>query len=191
MARRWLHVAVMGLAAGLLLGAAPTGKAPALKGAVTGNPKLQSIDVISFGPQGLLLIGDGRGKQLVAVDTGDTTPRGALKTGIDRIDEKLANKVGTDAKGIKIGHVAVNPASGVAYVALQRLDNKSHMILTVDGSGKIGDFVLENVKYVSIGLPTGDKAPVDLVTDVAWAEESVLMAGRAEEEFASKIFSIP
>ena len=34
-----------------------------------GNPQLKSINVISFAPEGVLLIGDGRGSQIIAVET--------------------------------------------------------------------------------------------------------------------------
>jgi len=166
------------------------GKSTALKSSVTGKPDLKSIDVISFGPEGLLLIGDGRGAQVVAVDTGDTTPKGSMRAAIEKIDEKLAARIGTTAKGIAILHLAVNPASGVAYIALRKQDDKTCLILRVDGAGKIDEFALDNVKYARLALPAGEKSPIDIVTDVAWAEDRVLVAGRANEEFGSKIFSI-
>ena len=46
--------------AGLLLATSAT--AAELK---TGNPKVQSIDSVNFGPEGLLLIGDGKGAGFV------------------------------------------------------------------------------------------------------------------------------
>src|SRR2546426_11176474 len=95
-----------------------------LKSAATGDPGVKSINAISFGPQGLLLIGDGRGKQIVCIDTGDTTPRGSMKAAVERIDEKLAERLGTTAKGIEILHLAVNQASGVAYFAIRKQDDK-------------------------------------------------------------------
>jgi hypothetical protein len=166
------------------------GKSPVLKSSVNGKPALKSIDVISFGPEGLLLIGDGRGAQVIAVDTGDTAQKGSMRTAIEKIDEKLAGRIGTTPKGIEILHLAVNPASGVAYIAIRKQDDKTSLILTVDGAGKIDEFALDNVKYARLALPAGAKAPLDKVTDVAWAEDRVLVAGRANEEFASKIYSI-
>ena len=41
-------------------------------------------------------------------------------------------------------------------------------ILTVDGTGKVNDFALDNVKYARINLPSDDKTPINLVTDVTW-----------------------
>jgi hypothetical protein len=181
---------VLGLALPLLILSAPAyGKTP-LKSTVSGKPELKAIDVISFGPDGVLFIGDGRGAQVVAVDTGDTTQKASMRTAIEKIDEKLAGRIGTTPKGIEILHLAVNPASGVAYIALRKQDDKTSLILTVDGTGKIEEFGLDNVKYARVALPAGEKAPLDKITDIAWAEDRLLVAGRANEQFGSKIYSI-
>ncbi|MFZ9862850.1 MAG: hypothetical protein ACO3GX_17405, partial [Gemmataceae bacterium] len=34
-----------------------------------GKPKIQSMDVISFSPDGVLLVGDGKSAQVVLIDT--------------------------------------------------------------------------------------------------------------------------
>jgi hypothetical protein len=188
MFRNLTRFALLALAVGLLV--VPAGAGP-LKNAASGTPKIQSIDVIAFGPEGLLLIGDGRGSQLVAVETGDTTAKAWTAMPIDRIDEKLAGRIGAPAKGIEILHMTVNPASGTAYFAIRKLDDKKSLILTVDGSGKVSDLVLENVKHVALPLPKGEKAAASKVTDLAWAEDRVLVAAQANEEFACKVYSVP
>jgi hypothetical protein len=102
----------------------------------------------------------------------------------------LAATLGVSPQGIEIIDMAVNPASGKAYLAVRKQDDKSYVILTVDGSGKIGEFELDKVNYARIQLVPGGKAQINLVTDVAWVEGRVIAAGRSNEEFASKIFSI-
>src|SRR5262249_61358745 len=97
-----------------------------------GNPKLSTIEAIAFGPNGLLLIGGGA--QVVSVETGDTKPTTWSKTEIANIDQVLAGKLGLQAKDIEIRKLAVNPASGKAYVALQSLQTKASVILTIDGA---------------------------------------------------------
>src|SRR5205807_196917 len=125
--RLWLGVA--GIALGLLAGTLPARAENALlKKSVTGTPTLKSIEKIRFGPQGVLLIGDGRGAQVLAIETGDTTVKEPLKTTIEKFDEKVAGRLGTMAKNIKIVDLAVNPASGVAYLAVLK-DNKQSVIL--------------------------------------------------------------
>jgi hypothetical protein len=183
--RLWLGaVVILGLLAETAPAAAPLAKT------VTGTPKLASIEKIRFAPEGVLLIGDGRGSQLVAIDTGDTKPVERLKATIEQFDEKLAGRLGTTAKGVRIVDLAVNPASGLAYIAVLK-DNKQPLIVTVDGAGKIAEFSLENVKYARIALPTGEKKPVTRINDLAWAGDRVLVAGTAAEEFANKILSVP
>src|SRR5438132_1696186 len=110
--------------AALALIATPAFGAEVFKSTTTGNPKVQSIDVLAFGPGGALLIGDGKGSQVVAIDTGDTTAKPWTASAIDKIDEKLAGRIGATAKGIEIAHLAVNPASGTAYVAIRNHASK-------------------------------------------------------------------
>lgn len=191
MTRKQLWLGVVGVTLGLLAGTLPArGESTFLKKSVTGAPTLKSIEKIRFGPQGLLLIGDGRGAQVLAIETGDTTAKETLKATIEKFDEKVAGRLGTMAKNIKIVDLAVNPASGIAYLAVLK-DNKQSVILTVDSAGTIGEFVLDKVNYARAALPAGEKAPVTRITDLAWAGDRILVAGVANEEFGSKIFSIP
>ncbi len=160
-----------------------------IKAATLGKPAIKGINVISFAPGGVLLIGDGPGAQLIAVETGDTTATPWSIARVDKIDEKLAAKLGTTAAGIEILHLSVNPASHTAYIAVRKQDDRKHIILTVNGAGKIGEFSLENVKHAVLPLPKSDKGAVNKITDVAWSGDRVLVGALATEEFASKVFS--
>lgn len=186
MTRFPLYAALVGLA---LLGSPAARGETVVKQFVTGTPQLKAIDVIRFGPQGLLLIGDGRGAQLLAIATGDTEPKPALKAPVEQISEKLGGRVGTTAKGIELVDLAVNPVSHTAYFAVRKQDDKRSLILTVDGEGKVGEFALENVKYARVLLPAGEKAAVTKVTDLAWAGTRLIAAAQTNEEFGSKIFA--
>jgi hypothetical protein len=156
----------------------------------TGNPKVLSIESITFGPDGLLIIGDGRGAQVVAIQTGDQKPIPWGKLEVADIKEQLGGRLGTTGKGIEILKLAVNPASHRAYVAVRKLDGKQDVILTVDGQGKIQEFALDSVKYTRYKLPSDEKAPIFKITDVTFADGRILLAVQAKETFASKIFSI-
>ncbi|MCI0464034.1 MAG: hypothetical protein L0Z62_44435 [Gemmataceae bacterium] len=181
--------ALAGVALGLFACTAPAyGQNKLLKSAATGNPQVKSIQAIGFGPQGLLLVGDGSGSQLVAIDTGDTTPIKWTKTEVPQITEQLAGRLGTTAKGISLTKMAVNPASSRAYFAVRKTDDKSDLILTMDGTGKVNEFRLDNVKHVRIKLPANVKST--LITDVAWADDRVLAAVQAQGKFKSKIVSV-
>ena len=154
-----------------------------------GTPVIQAIDVINFAPKGVLLIGDGRGAQILAIKTGDTTAGKPFTKTIPGIDKHLAGVLGTQADGIEIIDLAVNPASGRAYFAIRKQDDKSQIILSIDGNGKIAELELDNVTYARIKL-SGDKTIINRVTDVAWADTQLVAACRSADQFASRIFSI-
>lgn len=185
----WLGAASVAL--GILAGTATAADTPVLKTTATGTPKVQSIEVIRFAPEGVLLIGDGKGGHILAVATGDTAKKATLKDPIEKIHEKIAGKLGTTAKGIEIVGMAVNPASGTAYLAVRKQDDKKYLIVTVDGAGKIGDFPLEDVKHARVALPVADKSSLAKVTDLAWAGDRIFVAGQSNEQFAAKMYVIP
>jgi hypothetical protein len=153
-----------------------------------GSPKIKVIEAIAFGPDGLLLIGGGA--QVVTVQTADTKPAPWSKTEISNIDQVLAGKLGLEAKDIEIRKLAVNPASGKAYVALQSLKTKANVILTIDGAGNVAEFALDNVPYNSYAL-AASKSEITKVTDIAWASGKIVAATQAADKFAaSRVFTI-
>jgi hypothetical protein len=164
--------------------------AEVLRKTTTGSPQLKSINVIEFAPGGVLLVGDGTASQILAVQTGDTTAVKKLKATIEDIAAKLAASMGTTAKGIEIVDLAVNPASGRVYFAVRHQADRKYALLTLDGTGEIDEFSLTDVKYARLPLLAGEKAKVSVITDVAWADDRIVAAGRSNESFSSKIFSI-
>jgi len=155
-----------------------------------GSPNVQSIDAIAFGPNGALLIGDSKGGQLVAIDTKDTTAMPWKAEAIANINEKIASKLGTKANNVEISALAVNRASGKAYLVVRKQDEKKSVIITVDGDGKIGEVSLEKVDHVAVPLPKADKVSLK-ITDLTYAPGRILVGGQATEEFSSKVYSIP
>src|SRR5258707_14094293 len=78
---------------------------------VVGDPGIKSIEAIAFGPDGLLLIGDGKGAQVVAVETADLKTIKWTKTEIANIKDLLSGRLGTTATSIDILKMPVNPTS--------------------------------------------------------------------------------
>jgi hypothetical protein len=184
LSRHWL-CAMVALALGSATAQAQTNP---LKNPEQGTPPIQSIEAISFAPDGVLLIGDGKGKQIVAVETGDTTKVQWTKTEVADITSVLAGRLGATAKDIEILKVAVNPASQTAYFAVRMLAMKKDIVLTLDGNGKVKEVSLENVKFVAVPLPADTN--VTKVTGVSWAGDRVLATALSKDTFANKCFSI-
>lgn len=179
------------LVALLVTGSAICGEAAdVLRKTTTGTPDVKSINVIEFAPGGVLLIGDGTASQILAVQTGDTEAVKQPKATIEGIAAKLAASMGTTAKGIEIIDLAVNTASGRIYFAVRHQADRKYILLTLDGTGEIDEFSLKDVTYARLPLSAGDSAKVSAITDVAWADDRIVAAGRSNESFSSKIFSI-
>lgn len=184
-----LQIRLIVLVAALCFASSFTHAETVVTKSVTGNPQIKSINVLSFAPNGVLLIGDGAGSQIVAIETGDTSASPKLQKKISNIDTQMAARLGTKADGIEIIDMAVNPASGTPYFAIRKQDDKRNLILTVDGQGEIHEFDLAQVSYARVQLKAG-KDNISNITDVAWADTQIVAAGRSNETFASKIFSI-
>ena len=186
--RQWLWAALVASAVLVLAASNVQAQSTVMKDPTAGTPAVKSIEFISFAPEGVLLIGDGKGRQIVAVDTGDTTPVKWTKTEVPNIKDALAGRLGATAKDIEILKVAVNPASHTAYFAVRHLGTKQDLVLTVDGTGKVKEFGLENVKHIAVPLPADQN--VTSVTGVTWAGDRILVTALAKETFANKCFSI-
>lgn len=162
-----------------------------LKDAQKGDLSLSSIGRLTFGPDGLLLLSDPRSASILAIDTGDTGPLVKLEKKIENIDSVLANELKVETDALSIIDMAVNPASGRIYFSLNIKPGNQAVLIAIDGKGKLHRPELANMKYVRITLPVEDKSKLRNVTDLAWADSSVVVAGQSNEEFANKIYQIP
>lgn len=176
---------------GSTLQASPAATAAKLKNVQTGGLKLAAAGALSFGPEGLLIIAETRMGSVVAVQTSDVGPVQKLKQRVDKVPELIAEGLGTTAENVVINDLAVNPASGLIYLSVQRKPDNAATIVTINAEGKVAALDLAPLPWVRVTLPgvTGSKATN--ITDVACTADRVLAAGSCNEEFASKIFSIP
>lgn len=155
-----------------------------------GKPAIQSIEVIGFGPEGTLLLGDGRGAAIFAVAASEPASTSAPAK-IEGVAAKLAASVGAPPDGLELLDLAVNPTSNTVYFAARKQDDKTPLVLTLKPDGTIGLFDLASVTYARVALPTTKDSPTVRITDVAWADDKLLAAAGTSEEFASKIFVCP
>src|SRR5438105_1876801 len=86
-----------------------------------GAPDLKSAGALAFGPDGILFVGDSQGAAIFAIDTGDRSPSAASgPIHVPRIGTQIASLLGTTDKDITLNGLAVNPASGNAYLSVSR-----------------------------------------------------------------------
>jgi len=170
----------------------------------TGNVELKSAGPLTFGPEGILFVGDPLAAAVYAIDTGDRTKESAGgELNIDGLDTKIAERLGTDPKEIQINDLAVNPASGKAYLSVARGRGPSAqaVLLRVSQAGRIEEVPLQNVKFAKAALPDapapgatdkrGANQRQESITDLAFVDGRLFIAGLSNEEFASKLRAIP
>lgn len=170
--------------------AADTSK-PILADVQTGSVTIKRIGRMSFAPHGVLLIADIGSGAVVAIETGDTGPVNKLKSRVNDVDKKIATALGVSTSDLSIADMAVNPESGVIYVsAIRKTDNKS-AIVTFDANGKLTILDLTATRFVRVPLPVGAGSQIRAISGVEYTDGRVLAAGQSNEEFSSKIFSLP
>src|SRR6185436_9063277 len=194
---------VAGLAAALVLTVYATRTRPvAAAGDTTGSAGLKSAGVLTFGPDGVLFVGDSTGGAIVAIDTGDKTAASTAPTiDVQGVDTKLAAMVGVQAGDILINDVAVNPISKNVYVsaARGRGPDAAPLVVRIDGAGKLTLLPLDNIKHDTVSL---SDAPADggsgrqnprtqTITDMAFVNGNLMVAGMSNEEWSSALRSIP
>ena len=171
--------------------------------ATTGKVQLKSAGALAFGNDGVLFIGDSLGGAVVAVDTKDTKSSAkAASIDIKGVNEKAAALLGTTPDQILINDVKVNPISKNVYLSISRGKGPDAIpvILRVDAAGKLSEFSLDSVAYASASLADapaskpgtrGGDPRNDAITEIAYVNGNVLVAGLSNQEFASDLRSIP
>ena len=171
-------------------------------GLKSGKLELTSAGPLGFGPQGILFVGDTKAAQISAIDTGDAKgdPE-AVTVNVKGLNEVIAGLLGTTGSDVLINDMAVNPASGNTYVSASsgRGPAAKPVLLRVSTSGKVTIVSLKNVKHATAKLPnppapggTGRRNQrSQSITDLAYIDGRVIVAGLSNEEFASTLRAIP
>lgn len=165
---------------------------------VTGNPEVASINAISFGPQGILFLGDSKNATIYALDTKDTKAKNASEVDMINFDTKLAASLGTSAENIKITDMAVNPISKAIYFSVNSADGTPLLMALKDG--KFENISLKNISYSKIELvdavedkkdDRGRDQRVWAIADLKYYKGRVMVSGLSNKEFSSTFRSMP
>lgn len=170
--------------------------------AVTGQgPALSSIGPLLFGADGTLFAADNQGAAIFALDLGAQTGTAAGAKSVDSLDRKLAAMLGTAAGEITITDLAVHPKSHNAFVSVMRGQGAgaAAALFRIDGAGKIDMVSLNTLRFSKIDLPnppaaapaTGRNSRANTITDMAFTDGRLWVAGLSNEEFASNLRAVP
>ncbi len=170
------------------------------EGFITGNPEISSINQMSFGPEGILFLGDSKNAMIYALNTEDVKPTNEVaEVNIGEFDKKIASSLGTSTENIEISDMAVNPISKNVYFAVQVADG-TPVLLKLKGE-EFENVSLKDVSYSKIALkdPIGSEAkdrrerPLRTwaISDLKFHKGKVLVSGLSNKEFGSTFRSIP
>jgi hypothetical protein len=167
-----------------------------------GKVDLKSAGAMTFGPDGVLFVGDSIGGMIYALDTQDRAASQATAVEVTGLADKIAAMLGTTADQIQVNDVAVNPASKKTYVSVGRGLGAAAaaVIVRIDPAGKLEALSLDNIRHAGVALPNpvnastggrGGNQRLQAITDLAFLDGSVYMAGLSNEEFSSTLRAIP
>jgi hypothetical protein len=161
---------------------------------------------LAFGPDGILFVADTKAAAIVAIATGDVKPAtGDKLLKVEGINQKIAALLGVAPDQILIEDMVINPVSRNAYISVSRGRGPEAIpvLVRVKADGQPEVVSLDKVKFSRAELPD---APVDgmvsqgnrqsnprreSITDIGYLDGRVLIAGLANEEFASTLRAIP
>ncbi len=195
-----LSTTLAGLAAAACL-ALPASAEDVKSSLKKGTPDLKSAGSITFGPEGILFVGDTQGAAVFAIDTGEAQGE-TEPIQVEAINEKIAQRLGTDVRQIQIQDMAVHPQTGRAYLSVSRGRGPDAMpvILRVDAAGKIEEVELKDIPFAKADLPNppdpnaeerGRSLRAQAITDMVFADGRLYVAGLSNEEFSSRLLSMP
>jgi hypothetical protein len=167
-----------------------------------GKAALASAGPLAFGPNGILFVGDSKDATIWAIDTGDNQP-GKGPINVAGLQDEVAAMLGTTPDQIAVNDVIVNPVSHKAYLSVSRGrgPDAAPVILRLDSAGKLEELRLDDVKHSKVSLANapaadakdrrGNSLRTESITDLHYVDGQVFVAGLSNEEFASKLRSVP
>lgn len=164
--------------------------------------ELTSIGPIAFAPGHQLLVSDPKAATIYAFDVSEQSTQGiGIDTDIEDLGAKIAALLGTTRDDIRIIDLAVNPEDGQVFLSVQRGqgEDQEQLLMRVQAKGEIKPVFTEELEFTSTTLPNppqqgtgrrGRNRHMESITDLAFVDGRVIIAGLSNEEFASKLRTI-
>ena len=178
----------------------PTASAALPPGFVEGTPDLKSAGALTFGPDGTLFIGDSRGGAVFALALDDRTPEAKRDdVEIENFEQRLGKLLSLAPDQVVIKDMAVNPATRHMYfsVARGRGVDAAPALVRSTLTGELSLVSLDNVRYSKLALtdspsesaktPWGASSRAMSITDLAFTNGELMIAGLSNEEFSSTL----
>ena len=175
------------------------------------------MSALTFAPDGTLFVGDAKNAAVFAIDLGERERRTeATPVGVRDVETKIAALLGTRPEDVLVHDLATDPVSLDVYLAVSRnrgrwstpftLPNDlgdATELVRIGGDGKLAGVDLAGRPFSRADLPkviapgkahafkTGVDPRTEAITDLAWDEGQVWVAGLSNEEFAAALWRVP
>lgn len=168
-----------------------------------GAPAIASLGAMTFGPDGILFVGDSEGAAIHAIRIEDGAVPSDAPIAIEGIDRRIAQALGTTADDIVLHDMAVHPVSRNVYVTVTRGRGAGGsavlLRITRDADRPIEEVSLADVRFSTAAIPNAPASDPEArrnprtytVTDLAYEDGNVFIAGLSNEEFTSAFRQLP
>lgn len=166
-----------------------------LYGLAPGPVELKSAGPISFGPSGVLFVGDAKAAQIYAINTEDKGDKSASSYDINDLTAKLSQAF--DGQDVAVADMAVNPETGNLFLTVTAGDQAA--IAKVTSDGKVTRLNLDKIGNATATLPNPPEDKVvkrgrrsrnarsQSITDIAYTDGRVLVAGLSADDSPSMV----
>jgi len=195
---------IMAAAAVAGAGLAASRPAPAPFGMTYGEPNLKSAGALAVGPGGVLFVGDSVGAAVFALDVKDQAKdESADPIEIKEIDKKIASLLGVAPGDVLIHDLAAHPASQNIYLSVSRGRGSDAIPLVLRASrrGQLEEVPLQKIAFSKADLADAPDPEAKTqygaskrrlaITDLAFVDGELLVAGLSNQEFASTLRRLP
>jgi hypothetical protein len=185
------------LAVALIVTAVAWGR-PDPMGMTRAPVEFKSLGAMTFGADNVLFVGDYLNNTVLALQIEDRRA-GSGPIELAGLDARVAQVLGTTPDQIGIEDVAVHPASRNVYLSVRRgagADMRFVLLrVTRDASRPIEEVALTDVRHSSAPITNPSPNPASprsrTITDIAFADGQVWVAGLSNEQFASAFRRLP
>lgn len=174
-----------------------------------GSVALGSAGPITFGPNGVLFLGDTYGAAVWAIDLEEEAGATGTAREVSDLDGRVASLLGASRQQIRIQDLAVSPVSGAVYVTASRVeydeDNNiknlrrpgaTPHLIRVSTDGRITEVDLTDVVFQKADISDVRKKELDRrgndrrawsILEMSYVDGTLYVSGMSNEEWGSKL----
>lgn len=165
---------------------------------------LEGANVLAFGPNNVLFIGDSKNGVLHAVETEAAEVKDPIPYNLLGIDSKIAAQLGVEPRQLVFNDMKIHPVSQEAYIAIKngyQPEAKSLIAIVSPMGGKIRFLDISSAPHTQVSIRNKvnpeyyfwNDIPASTlnITDIDYHNGNVYVAGLTNGEFASNLRIIP